>query len=109
MPHTFCPASAQVIIDDPDPDWPDLQCCDKPELHERLPRIWAWGPSLYWFGWRSLKPAFMATDEHGRRTIAIGWAITGRVIIALWVCGCIECNYSRRQTAGMMREERDGE
>lgn len=54
-------------------------------------RIWFWKPQWHWFGWRTLVPAHYGHDEYARRTILLGWTITGRVIIALWNCGDEEC------------------
>lgn len=48
----------------------------------RMKRIWIYRPQLWWYGWRTLLPVQRGSDEHNRSTIAVGWTITGRVIIA---------------------------
>jgi hypothetical protein len=96
--HVWCVDHAAVIIGD------DNYCCDSPK-HRKIGRVWAWAPDWYWHGWRTLLPMWRAADEFGRRTLVVGWTFTGRVIFALWVCGCIECQESREQTAEMERED----
>lgn len=54
-------------------------------------RVWFWKPQLYWFGWSTLVPFQIGHDEYARRTLLLGWTITGRAIIALWDCGDDEC------------------
>ena len=56
-----------------------------------MSRIWFWGPQWYWHGWKTLVPFYMGEDEYGRRTLMLGWTVTGRVIIALWECRDPEC------------------
>lgn len=53
--------------------------------------IWFWKPQWHWFGWMTLVPFMVGHDEYARRTIVIGWTITGRVIIPLWFCGSSDC------------------
>ena len=53
--------------------------------------IWFWKPCWYWHGLSTLVPFLYGHDEYARRTIMLGWTITGRVIIALWGCGSAEC------------------
>ena len=52
---------------------------------------WVWGPQLHWFGLRTLLPFSVGHDEYARRTLVIGWSITGRVISPLWYCGSEDC------------------
>lgn len=54
-------------------------------------RIWFWKPSWHWFGWKTLIPFMYGHDELARRTILLGWTVTGRVIIPVWNCGDPEC------------------
>lgn len=96
MSHTWCPDQGAIIVG-------DKYCCDSPK-HRKIGRVWVWGPDWYWHGWRTLLPVWSAGDEYGRRTLVLGWTLTGRMIIALWICGCIECFESRQQTAEMGRE-----
>ena len=56
-----------------------------------MSRIWFWKPSWYWHGWTTLIPFVYGHDQYARRTVMLGWTITGRVIIALWGCGSAEC------------------
>lgn len=56
-----------------------------------MDRVWFWKPCWYWFGWRTLVPFFYGHDEYARRTLLLGWTVTGRVIFALWGCGDPEC------------------
>lgn len=48
--------------------------------------IYFWKPQWYWFGWRTLVPFFMGEDPDGRRTLVLGWTVTGRMLIRLWMC-----------------------
>ena len=50
-------------------------------------RIWFYKPSWYWYGWRTLLPVYFGGDEYNRRTVALGWTITGRMIVALGAIG----------------------
>ena len=54
-------------------------------------RVWFWKPQWYWHGWTTLLPAYIGHDEYARRTLLIGWTVTGRIIIALGDCGRPEC------------------
>lgn len=54
-------------------------------------RAWFWKPQWYWFGWKTLIPFAYGHDEYARRTLLLGWTVTGRIIIALWDCGDEEC------------------
>jgi hypothetical protein len=47
------------------------------------PRVWLYAPQFYWFGWKTLLPWYLGGDEYDRRTLALGWTVTGRVVIAL--------------------------
>lgn len=49
-------------------------------------RVWFYRPSVWWFGWRTLLPYRLGCDEHNRRVLSIGWAITGQLNIALRDC-----------------------
>lgn len=53
---------------------------------------WFWKPQWYWFGWKTLIPFSYGHDEYARRTLLLGWTITGRVIFPLWDCGDAECH-----------------
>lgn len=46
-------------------------------------RVWFWSPERHWFGWRTLLPIGRSYDEYGRRTIVLGWTVTGRMVIAV--------------------------
>lgn len=48
-----------------------------------MKRVWLWGPQWHWFGWQTLSPVYFGYDEFYRRTVVLGWTITGRVIVAL--------------------------
>lgn len=79
----------------------DLKRKQNALIPEDAGRIWFYKPSLWWHGWRTLLPlAFggMCGDEYGRRTLVIGWTITGRIIIAVRTCYCGECCNSREET-----------
>lgn len=58
-------------------------------------RVWFWPPQWYWYGLRTLIPVGFGHDEYARKTIVLGWTITGRAIIALWDCGDVECHDDR--------------
>lgn len=62
---------------------------------ERKPRAWLYRPEWYWGNWRRHEcwsPVWLGGDEWCRRTLVIGWAFTGRLIIALRHCqGCDSC------------------
>lgn len=57
----------------------------------REARIWFWRPQWHWFGWKTLIPFMYGHDEYARRTLLLGWTVTGRVIIPLWFCGDEKC------------------
>ena len=61
-------------------------------------RIWFWKPQWYWFGWKTLIPFMYGHDECARRTLLLGWTITGRIIFALWGCGSEECEREAART-----------
>ena len=46
-------------------------------------RIWLWKPEWYFPSW---SPAYFGGDEYDWHTIMLGWAITGRIIIATRHC-----------------------
>lgn len=51
-----------------------------------LARVWFWKPQWYWRGWSTLVPFYRGGDQWDWHTIALGWTITGRVIIATRRC-----------------------
>lgn len=53
---------------------------------------WAWRPQWHWHGWQTLLPLMLGHDEYARRTLVIGWTITGRLIIPIGDCGDPECH-----------------
>lgn len=68
-------------------------------------RLWFWKPQWHWFGWKTLIPFTIGHDEYARRTLLLGWTVTGRVIVALWDCGDEACRY---YAIKWLQEERDG-
>lgn len=54
----------------------------------RKSRVWFYRPSWWFDGW---SPIAVSHDEFSRRTLVVGWAVTGRIIIALGYCGDPEC------------------
>jgi hypothetical protein len=46
-------------------------------------RVWFYRPQFYWFGWKTLVPWYLGRDEHNRRTVALGWSVSGRIVFAL--------------------------
>lgn len=54
-----------------------------------MPRIWFYWPSWWWHGWSTLLPIQFGGDEYGRRTLMLGWTITGRVIVAISRVGAL--------------------
>lgn len=59
--------------------------------NDRTP--WFWKLQWHWFGWKTLVPFSYGHDEYARRTLVVGWTITGRVIFPLWDCGDEACHY----------------
>ena len=58
------------------------------------PTRWPWfyPPTLYWYGWRTLRLFWLGDDEWCRRTLVLGWNITGQIVIPLRECrGCEGC------------------
>lgn len=53
--------------------------------------IWFWKPQWHWFGWSTLSPFLIGHDQYARRTLVVGWTVTGRAIIPLWFCGSGDC------------------
>lgn len=41
-----------------------------------------YGPERHWYGWQTLIPFSTGGDEYGRKTLLIGWTITGRIVFA---------------------------
>lgn len=54
----------------------------------RKSRFWFYRPEWYADGW---SPIYRGHDEHSRRTVVIGWPITGRIVIATRYCGDATC------------------
>jgi hypothetical protein len=54
-------------------------------------RFWAYRPHLAFDGWRDISPIGRSHDEYGRWTLVLGWAFTGRIIIALNHCSDPDC------------------
>jgi hypothetical protein len=52
-------------------------------MSERPPKVWFYRPRWHWFGWATLLPWYFGGDEYDRRTLMLGWAITGRVVFPL--------------------------
>lgn len=52
------------------------------------PRIWFYRPQWWFAGW---SPIWIGHDEYARRTLVLGWPVTGMAIIALGPCGDPEC------------------
>lgn len=48
-----------------------------------MKRVWFWRPQWYWHGWRTLLPWYVGGDEYGRRTLLLGWTVTGGAIVAI--------------------------
>jgi hypothetical protein len=46
-------------------------------------RVWFWAPEWHWHGLGTLWPVHFGGDEAGRRTLAFGWTVTGRAIVAI--------------------------
>lgn len=63
---------------------------------------WFWKPQWHWFGWATLLPFKIGHDEYARRTLILGWAITGRMILPLWDCGDATCHL---EAMAQIREE----
>lgn len=63
---------------------------DVPEVLVREPksRFWFYRPEWYFDGW---SPFYRGHDEYSRRTIMLGWPVTGRVVIAIGYCGDPGC------------------
>jgi hypothetical protein len=57
----------------------------------RAARIWFYRPELWWRGWKTFIPIQLGHDEYARRTLLLGWTVTGRVVIPLGDCGDPEC------------------
>lgn len=49
-------------------------------------RVWFYKPTLYWYGWPTLRPFWRGGDEFNWHTLVIGWNLTGQVIIATRPC-----------------------
>lgn len=48
-----------------------------------MTRVWFWAPCWYWYGLATLWPIHFGGDEWGRRTLLLGWTVTGRVVVAI--------------------------
>lgn len=68
--------------------------------HHRLSRgrVWFYRPQWWWPRW---SPVMIGHDEFARKTLVVGWAITGQVVVALGWCGDEECI---RDRDAMLRE-----
>jgi len=55
------------------------------EVARAKSRVWFYAPQFYWFGVGTLSPILINHDEYARRTLVIGWTITGRIIFAIGV------------------------
>lgn len=49
-------------------------------------RFWFYRPTLYWYGWASLRPFWFGGDEFNWHTLVIGWNLTGQLVIATRPC-----------------------
>lgn len=65
---------------------------------------WFWKPQRYWFGRGTLLPFMVGHDEYARRTIVVGWTVTGRIIFPLWDCGDPVC---RREAMQALLDEEE--
>lgn len=81
-------------MSDVHPDLIELPCGDyyTESVMGKPAWFWLYKPELFWRGWRELIPFGWGGDEWCRRTVYIGWSITGRIVIPLWHCkGCDGC------------------
>jgi len=102
MSRYYCPITREV-----EDDYFANYCCDKPERHSVLGRRWwFYRPQVYWQSWKSLLPVGFGFDEYGRKVCVLGWSVTGKICLALWLCHCEECEQMRAQTAEWEYEER---
>jgi hypothetical protein len=69
----------------------DIEGEQKLETARAADRIWFYSPQLYWHGWSTLLPVASGHDDYARKTVMLGWTLTGRMIIALGDCGQPEC------------------
>ena len=60
-------------------------------LRQQNRKPWFWKPQWHWFGWKTLIPFNYGHDEYARRTLLLGWTVTGRAIFPLWYCGDKAC------------------
>lgn len=67
--------------------------------------VWFYRPAWYWFGWGTLLPVLFGHDDYARRTMVLGWTITGRMVVALNYCGRAECYEDALEWAGFMENE----
>lgn len=70
--HWFCSECGEEII-----QW------KKNEGEKVMRWVWWYSPEWAWFGWRGLWPIALGGDEYGRRTLVLGWLVTGRVVVAI--------------------------
>lgn len=67
------------------------------------PRVWFYRPGLFWCGWSTLLPITRGHDEYSRETWVLGWAFTGRMVIAdKNPCGDLDCY---KQTLSWIADE----
>jgi len=69
------------------------------EVARAKSRVWFYAPQFYWFGVGALSPILINHDEYARRTLVIGWTITGRIIFAIGECGSEECKQLAEEDA----------
>lgn len=70
------------------PDLIELPCGDyyTESVLGKPSKFWFYKPSLYWNGWRTFVPFALGGDEWCRRTIVIGWCVTGQIVIPFRAC-----------------------
>lgn len=75
-------------MSDVHPDLIKLPCGDyyTESVLGKPAKFWFYKPSLFWDGWRTFVPLHLGGDEWCRRTLCIGWYITGQIIIPFRAC-----------------------
>lgn len=70
------------------PDLIELPCGDyyTESVLGKPSKFWFYKPQWFWDGWRTFVPFHLGGDEWCRRTLCIGWYITGQVIIPFRAC-----------------------
>lgn len=64
--------------------------------------MWVYRPQ-WWY--QRLSPVWRSYDEYGRRTLVLGWCVTGQLVIAYRTCRCDFCDKMRAETAFFEAEE----